>query len=1153
MNRPHLITLIVSLAMMIAGVSVHAENASLSLLDKTDFKVSIPEGKYPAEKVADEVTRQTGVAFSYSKTLADTVIEVSDVTIESGTLPEILHAVFVNTPIVWKVRDNMVALYFQNEVIDQAKQPSKGQVQKLTGKVTSKTGTPLVGAVVFVKNNPSIVSVTDLDGHYSIEAVKSDNVVVSLMGYSSFEFTVKDDFVVDVVLSDDTMYLDEVVVVGYGAQKRSSLTGAISTVSKDEILRAPTMSVSNMVGARVAGIAAVQSSGQPGSDNASLTIRGQGNIIYVIDGIRREAADFNGLDPNEIESVSLLKDASAVAVYGLDASGAFVVTTKKGSTQKVKINYSGTVGVSQNAQVQEWLDAPSYAYWYNKARVLQGDKEVFTAEQVRKMVAGEGGWGNTNWYDVIYGTGFRHSHNISASGGTDKVHVFTSIGYLDEQGNIDNYDYDRINIRTNMDAKIGEGWRLDVGIAGRIEDRDRPFFSADPSAFMNIAQQTCFSLPYVPMYVEDEDGHSYPVAMPTNGSPVTPAASRDKSGYYRSETSYVQTNFSLQYDAPWLKGLNIKFQGGYDAAFTTNKSLRTPMEVMLLTLPSKSTRSLSYTKGYYSVIGDTPILMESTSNYSVFTTQSSISYNNTFGKHSIGVLALAETREKRSRNMGATGYGLDFLQLDELSQVTNLTTSGTNKAPEISGSSGHSRVAGFVGRINYSYAEKYFLEASFRYDGSYLFGGMNKRWIGLPGASVAWRINKEDWFNADWVTNLKLRAGIGKTASSGVSAFQWLNTMSATNNSVVIGGSSQTSLSTSVLGNPNLTWAQCINYNVGLDLNLWNGMLGLEADVFYKYEFDKLSSVTGAYPPSMGGYYFSSANVNEVDYKGFDLTLSHHNVVGDFFYSMKLIWSFAYGRWLRYAGDSENTPDYQRLTGKQVGSKIGLVDDGLFQTQEEIDNSATDSSRPAYPGYIKYVDMNGDGTITLAQDKAYIGKNTVPTHTGSYNFNAGWRGFDIDLLFSWGLGHEVGIQGVYNGVDGVASGTHGATSYSRPFYQLGNAPVYLVVNSWTPENPDAEFPRLEITPQSLSNGYASTFWYRSGNYIRLKTAQVGYSLPKKWLNRIKVEKFRIYLEGYNLLTWSALAKYNIDPEAPSVTNGYYPQQRTTSLGINLTF
>ena len=1020
------------------------------------------------------------------------------------------------------------------------------------GQVKDADGNPLPGVSVLIKGT-NTGTVTDVDGHWSLLAGSTDILRFSYLGMETQNIRVGDRALIDVTMREDVAFLEETVVVGYGTQKRSSLTGAISTVSDEEILRAPTMSISNMVGSRIAGIAAFQASGQPGADNASLTIRGQGNIIYVIDGIRRSAADFNGLDPNEIESISVLKDASAVAVYGLDASGAFVVTTRQGRDEKVRISYTGTVGISQNAEKQKWLDAPSYAYWYNKARVLQGDEEVFTAEQVRKMIDGVDGWGNTNWYDKIYGTGFRQTHNISASGGGEKVKFFASMGYLDEQGNIRNYDYDRINLRLNAEARIRKSWTLNVGIAGRIEDRDAPFFSASPKSFMNIPQQTCYALPYVPEAVADENGDLIPVATPSSGSPVTPLASRDNSGYSRSRNTYIQTNFSLRYDAPWLKGLSAKFQGGYDMRYTTTKSLRTPMEIMLLTLPNSTTETLSYTKGYYSVIGDTATLSEAASNQWTFTTQSSLTYDNDFGDHSLDVLLLAETRETKSHSVSATGYGLDFLQLDELSNITSLTTAGENKIPEIAGSSGHSRVAGFVGRVNYNYADRYYVEASVRYDGSYLFGGMNRRWVVLPGASVAWRINKENWFNASWVNNLKLRGGIGKTATSGISSFQWMNTMALNQNAVVIGGASQSDITASVLGNPNLTWAQCLNYNIGLDATLWNGLFGMELDAFYKYEYGKLSTVTGAYPPSAGGYYFSTANVNKVDYKGFDLTLSHYNTVGDFFYSMKVVWSYAYARWLKYAGDSENAPEYQRLTGKQVGAQRGLVADGLFQTQEEIDNSATDPSRPAYPGYIRYVDLNGDGTISIQQDLAYVGRSTVPTHTGSFNFYASWKGFDIDLLFSWGLGHDIAIQGIYSGTEGAANGSHGATSFSRPFYQLGNAPEYLVVNSWTPENPDAEFPCLEITPRSLNNGYASTFWYRKGDYIRLKTAQIGYTFPKKWMGRIGVETLRIYLEGYNLLTFSALSKFNIDPESPSVQNGYYPQQRTMTLGVKLTF
>ena len=278
---------------------------------------------------------------------------------------------------------------------------------------------------------------------------------------------------ISVTMKDDVASPDEVVVVGYGTQKRGSITAAISTVSDKELLKAPTMSISNVVGARIAGVAAVQSSGQPGSDNATLTMRGQTGIVYVIDGIRRTSADFNGLDPNEIESVSILKDASAVAVYGLDANGVFIVTTKQGKAEKMSITYTGSVGFSQNAEQQEWLDGPGYAYWYNKARELQGDSQVFTAEMVQKMRDGVDGWGNTNWYDKVYGTGTRTHHNISATGGSDRVRFFASIGYLNEDGNIDNYGYNRLNLRSNIDAKLTKSLTFTLGVSGRIEKEIR--------------------------------------------------------------------------------------------------------------------------------------------------------------------------------------------------------------------------------------------------------------------------------------------------------------------------------------------------------------------------------------------------------------------------------------------------------------------------------------------------------------------------------------------------------------------------------------------------------------------------------------------------------------------------------------------------------
>lgn len=1019
----------------------------------------------------------------------------------------------------------------------------------IKGTVSDVNGEPMVGVSVVVKGTTT-GKITDLNGQYTIKVQPKDILTFFCVGMATQEIKVGNQQVINVTLKDDVAALDEVVVVGYGTQKRGSITGAISTVSDKEIMKAPTMSISNIIGSRIAGVAAVQSSGQPGSDNASLTMRGQSGIIYVIDGIRRTSADFNGLDPNEIESVSILKDASAVSIYGLDANGAFIVTTKKGLQNKTSITYTGSYGLSENAQQQVWLDGPGYAYWYNKARELQGDAPVFTDEMVQKMREGRDGWGNTNWYKKLYGTGHRMHHNVSATGGNEKLRFFASIGYLKEKGNIDNYNYDRLNLRSNIDAKLTNNLSFTLGISGRVEKRDAPRYSADPDAWHNVPQQIIRALPYVQDTYEYQ-GKVYNVSTPTASSPVAPLAAITESGYSRSNNSYVQSNFSLKYDAPWLKGLSFKFQGAYDVIFNFGKVLSNPYQVMQVNLPNAESSTLTYYKAY-DAVGNSIALSESASKGYTFTTQTSINYDNQFGKHGVGVLLLSETRENKSNAFSASGTGLDFIQLDELNKITNLTGDGKEKMPTIGGYSGFTRIAGFVGRLNYNYDDKYYVEASARYDGSYLFGGMNKRWVLLPGVSLGWRMNNESWFKADWVNNLKLRAGIGKTGtSSGLSAFQWRNAMTLVKNAVVLGGGSQSMLYASVLGNPLLRWSQCINYNVGVDATLWNSLLGVEFDVFYKYEYDKLSSVVGAFPPSRGGYFYSSANINECDYKGFEIALTHRNHIGKFNYGGKLIWSYAYGRWLKYAGDSDNAPEYQRVTGKQIGAKYGFIDAGLFKDEADIASSKTVVGYKVLPGYIKYKDINGDGTITAAQDQGYFGKSSRPTHTGSLNIFGDWKGFDFDMLFSWGLDNVVALTGVYTATG--SSGVQDNTSFTKPFYHGGNSPTFLVEKSWTPENPNAEFPRLEISGPSNNNGFSSTFWYRSGDYLRLKTAQIGYNFSKKMLKPLGVEGVRLYVEGYNLLTFSGLTKYNIDPESPSVNNGYYPQQRTYTMGVKVTF
>lgn len=1044
---------------------------------------------------------------------------------------------------------------------------------QVTGTVVDNNDDPLPGVTVLVKGTQEGVS-TDLNGHYSINAKDNATLVFRYVGMKTQEVRVNGRKVVDVTLQDDDTTLDEVVVVGYGSMKRGAVTSAVSTVSSKELLKSPTMSMSNVIGGRVSGIATVQTSGQPGADAASITLRGQTGIIYVIDGVRRTGEDFNQIDPNEIESVSILKDASAVAVYGLDANGVIIVTTKQGDTEKTSINYTGTFGWSQNALQQTWLDGPGYAYWYNRAYALDHDLEwgpncypVFTQEMVNSMRLGTNGWGNTNWYDKLWGTGTKTTHNISASGGNDKYKFFVSLGYLNEKGNLDRFNNARYNLRANINAKITKNLTFDLGFSGRIRDQHAPYMSADPDAYENIPEQIVRSLPFLPEYTT-YNGKTYPVgSWGGNVLIAAPGEALYNSGYNKVNLTTVSTNFSLKYDAPFLKGLYAKFTGAYDVTFQNIKSLTTPYQIVRGYF---NTGTIGSNSPLYGKNGDgapewsdqpsNTSIIQSTSRAYTVTTQSSIGYNNKFGDHNVGILALAETREYRSSGMGGVGYGLNFINLDVLSNVTNTGLNGATMYPTIMGSESHTRTAGFVARGNYNYADKYFAELTYRYDGSYLFGGMNKRWVSLPGVSLGWRIDREGFFKADWIQNLKLRVGYGQTATtSGLSALMWSNLMSVANNSVIIGGTAQSSIAPSVLGNPTLTWSKANNYNVGVDAMFWNGLLNVEADVFYKYEYDKIGSTTGAYPPSMGGYYYSTGNVNAIDYRGFDMTFSHNNRIGKVGYGVKAIFSYAYARWVKYAGDSPNLPEWQRLAGKQVGIKRGMIAEGLFQSWEEIANSPT-TPQKARPGYIKYKDLNGDGRINppssgaWGDDDGYFGKSHTPKYTGSLNVNANWNGFDFDMLWAFGLDCDVAITGLYTQSGAAHAGVQDHTSFSRPFYEGGNSPIYLVENAWTPENPNAEFPRLEATMSySNNNGYASTWWYRNGNYLRLKTAQIGYSVNPKWIKKSGITKLRIYAEGYNLLTFSGLNKYNIDPESPAVNNGYYPQQRTYAVGLNLSF
>lgn len=1033
---------------------------------------------------------------------------------------------------------------------------SQAQPATIRGTVTDESGNPLAGVTVVVESTNKGTT-TDVGGNYAIDARNGNTLVFSFIGMTSQKATVGGGATrIDITLKEDAARLDEVVVIGYGNQRRADVTAAVSQIDGKDLQTMPMTNLSQGLAGRLTGLISVQTSGQPGADQASMTIRGaKAGILYIVDGVPRS---INDIDPNDVESVTLLKDGAAVAVYGLEgAGGVMIVTTKKGQQGNMTLTYKGSYGASFNTSYPEFLDGPGYAYWYNRALELDGKDPVFTSEHVDMMRKGINGWGNTNWFDEIFGTGTNQQHSVTSTGGTERFNYFASLGYMDQQGNIKNFNYERYNMRVNLESKIARSLTFKMGMSGQIGDRQAPGFSAGGSSgagtsgeWLSIAEQAAYAHPYLPTTYE-----GMPTASVNDyGNTINPVAATELSGYSKSQTIAIQTNAALQWDLPWVKGLSLKVLGSYDRSATTSKILSTPYFLMAASIPNADTQEITYREASdprnnanVSTGKKTNNLTEGYSQWRRITSQASISYTNTFAeKHNVSLLALLETRDYKTNSFSAAGKDVPFKELPELSYATQPADS------PISGSSNANRRVGLAFRAQYSYDNKYMAEFSGRYDGSYKFIGNigGKRWGFFPSVSLGWRLSEEKFFGSarNIVDNLKIRASFGSLGDDGgSSAYAYLSTFSnvANHPNVVLGGVGQNGIMTSLVANELLTWERNYSYNIGFDLSMWNGKLGIEFDTYYNYIFDILAPNSGK-PASMGGYYSSYINNNAQDVRGVDVKVMHRNHIGkDFTYGVTVSLTYAKDRWIRYQ-DSPNTPDYAKHIGHSRSMTMGYIADGLFQSEEEIDNSAYIVGMRPRVGDIKYKDLNGDGVITYDQDRAYIGRGQRPQFNGSININAAWKGIEFDVMFVGAALCDISLMGTW------FNWNEDSTIFTRPFKAGSNAPRYLVENSWTPENPNAEYPRLSITPPNSSNAHASSFWYRDGKYLRMKSIHLGYSLPKKWISKIRLQKVKVYVEGNNLLTWSGLPE-GIDPEWPNVTNGYYPQQRTVVGGLELTF
>lgn len=1043
------------------------------------------------------------------------------------------------------------------------------------GKVTDADGQPLAGVVVMIGGTTN-GTMTDEGGNYSISGLKKGDVILfSSMGLKDEVFECNGSLSkLNVTMKEDVTFLEETIVVGYGVQKKSSMTSAVSAIKGDDLLKAPSTNVSQLLAGRLTGVSSVQESGEPGLDQAAIRIRGaQYSAKYVVDGFPVD--NINDIDPYDIESISVLKDGASAAVYGLQAAnGVIIITTKKGNKGKPKITYNATLGASMNANFPEFMDGPEFAYYYNVAQMMdqlasgaiKSEADYiphFTSDQIALMLNGDpsDGWDNVNYIDKVFGTGFTQKHNVTVQGGSDKTRYFASFGYLGQQGNIDNFNYNRYNIRTNIESELAKNFKFNLGLSGVLSNRSTPAYNSggtdansylEEQGWLSIASQTIIMHPYLP---EKYNGLYTATPKKNTSLPQSPLAAIYESGYKKTRGMDVSANMALSYDFPWVKGLQVKVSGAFDYGTSMNKNLNTPYKVMQMAVGAWNADSEAYDETTWREVADPRgtgsgvNLGEGTSYYQRLTGQASASYANSFGKHNVDFLALAELISYTSNNHSAYAKLLPFASLPELSY-------GQPTDSPISGKSDAWRSAGYVFRARYNWDERYLAEFTGRYDGSYKFAGMAKtRWGFFPSASVAWRMTKEPWMqDVSCIDDLKIRGSVALLGNDNASAYMFLNSYGKYDYQVIYGPYGQGTGANHAykdlgLANQNLTWEKSLSYNAGFDLSMWNEKLGMEVDVFYNYVYDMLTSQGSGFPSSMGGYYPSIINKNAYDTKGIDVLVSHKNVFylggKPFYYGITGTVTFARSRWLIYP-DEPNVPDGWKVVGKPLGAIMAWQADGLYRTEEEIDNSAWYNTRPNI-GDIRYVDLNGDGKID-SYDKSFIGRTNRPELTFGLNLNFAWNGIDFNAQFTGGALFDVSLTGTYyNGADDN-------TIWTQTFKEGANSPLFLVENAYSIYNPDGTFPRITLSAPGHGgdNGLASTFWLRDGTYVRLKSAQLGYTFPDKWMEKLKIDALRVFVEGQNLFTIDGLPQ-GIDPESPGVNNGYYPQQRLLMGGITLTF
>jgi len=1091
------------IAILFTGISFAEKSNAQAVLNRI---VSISMDDARLSSALKQVEKDANIKFVYSRNVVNIDQKIS-IKAKDQKLGVVLDELFNSNGISYEAFDNRIVLSnirtkipVNGSIEIENDLPMNAKVKiPVTGKVTDRNGEPLIGVSVKIKGT-NIGASTDVNGQYSLNTPDDNSTLVfTYIGYITQEISVNNQAIINISLKDDAKSLDEVVVVGYGTQSKRNLTSSIGSVSMKDLGDQPVQQVGQVLQGKIAGVQIIQNSGSPGSA-LMIRIRGTGTVnnsepLYVIDG--NLGASPSDLDPNQIESVDVLKSASAAAIYGAQgANGVVVITTKKGVAGTSVMHLNMYTGIQEVHRTLSLVNAREYATIYNKALTNAGKSPLF--QNVESL--GEG----TDWQDAIFRTAPILNLELSASGGTEKGRYYISGGYFKQNGTVINTDFSRINFRVNSEYKvkpaltIGENLGLSYGVRNDIPE----FGSRNP------VPNSWHMDPSVP--VKNPDGTwGFPKFSDTK-NPVAEAT------LYSNTTKVPRLNGSVYLDFDLLSSLKFRSQLNMNLGFSNVYYFNPTYDIF--PLQRNLTTSVSRNIGQ-------------TTNWDW---QNTVTFDKAYGSHNIEILGGVTAQSNYSENVFATGQGVPLnANTDPNLRYLNLTTTGQQAL----GGAGEFGMLSFLGRANYSFKGKYLFTGNFRVDGSSKFGS-NNRFGAFPSFSLGWRVSDEGFMkNISFIDDLKLRGGWGMLGNqNSLPNYAFANSITP-NLIYVLGESISQGQAPTSLGNPDLKWETTKESEIGLDFTGFGNRVSFSASFYNKSTSNMLLRVP--IPAYTGVQTAPFVNGGDVNNKGVELLLVYRKPnPGKFFYDVSVNFSKNINKVTKlsnsqaalFAGGSRT------VVGESIGVFYGYVMDGIFQTAADVSNHPFQTTGTA-PGDVRFKDLNSDNKINQA-DRTTIGN---PWPKGSYGLSSNFRynAFDLNLALNAVYGNDILANWKYF--------TQGSNFYNKDTDML---------NAWNGEGTSNTIPRLNVNDPN-DNMRASSYYIEDGTYLRLQNVQLGYTYPHKIFN--KAQKLRLYLAARNLITLTKYRGFDPEIGSPGSTlivgtdEGYYPQPRIFTAGLNLSF